>query len=130
MKKVITYGTFDLTHIGHINLLARAKEICDYLIVGLSTDEFNVAKNKSAIFSYSHRKQILEAIKYVDLVIPECNWEQKSKDIEELEVDILVMGDDWSGHFDYLNTLCDVIYLPRTENISTSLIRQNVKERS
>ena len=103
MKRVITYGTFDLFHYGHINLLKRAKEQGDYLIVGLSTDEFNWnSKNKKCYFSYEERKSILESVRYVDLVIPEENWEQKVKDIELYHVDTFVMGNDWEGEFDFI----------------------------
>ena len=103
MKRVITYGTFDLLHYGHINLLRRARQMGDYLIVGLSTDEFNWnEKQKKCYFSYEKRKQLLEAIRYVDLVIPEENWEQKRTDVKEYHVDTFVMGDDWKGKFDFL----------------------------
>jgi glycerol-3-phosphate cytidylyltransferase len=127
MKRIITYGTFDLTHLGHINLLRRAKSMADYLIVGLSSDEFNRQKGKSSIFSYDHRKEILEAIRYVDLVIPETNWEQKIADILNLRVDMFVIGDDWQGKFDYLREFCEVIYLPRTLDISTSEIKSFIR---
>jgi glycerol-3-phosphate cytidylyltransferase len=127
VKRVITYGTFDLIHRGHINLLKRCKEIGDYLIVGLSTDEFNLTKNKIACYTYEHRKYILESIKYVDQVIPETCWEQKIDDIINLNVDILVMGDDWAGTFDFLKPYCEVIYLPRTEGISSSEIKNSIE---
>ncbi len=127
MKKVITYGTFDLLHKGHIRLLERAKSLGEYLIVGLSTDEFNRLKNKEAYYDYEHRKYILEAIKYVDEVIPEMNWNQKADDIFKYNVDIFVMGDDWKGKFDDLNKLCEVIYLERTQNISTTQIKVELK---
>ncbi|SHH27412.1 Glycerol-3-phosphate cytidylyltransferase [Thermosyntropha lipolytica DSM 11003] len=126
MKKVITYGTFDLLHYGHINLLKRAKELGDYLIVGLSTDEFNRIKGKKCYFPYEKRKKLIEAIRYVDLVIPECNWEQKISDIKEFKIDILVMGDDWKGKFDFLKEYCEVIYLPRTPEISTTKIKEDL----
>ena len=126
MKKVITYGTFDLLHYGHINLLKRAKELGDYLIVAVSTDKFNRLKHKEAYFDYSTRKLILEAIRYVDEVIPEENWNQKIQDIKERDVDIFVMGDDWKGEFDYLTEYCRVIYLPRTEGISTTQIKDEL----
>ena len=129
MKRVITYGTFDLLHYGHINLLKRAKQYGDYLIVALSTDEFNWnAKQKKCYFSYEKRKQLLEAIRYVDLVIPEENWEQKVKDIKEYHADCFVMGDDWAGQFDELEQLTDaqVIYLPRTPEISTTQIKNEL----
>ena len=128
MKKIITYGTFDLLHYGHINLLQRAKEIGDYLIVALSTDEFNsVEKNKITYFSYEERKRLLEAIRYVDLVIPENSWEQKISDVKEFRIDTFVIGDDWKGKFDFLKEYCDVIYLERTPEISTSKIKQDLK---
>jgi len=126
MIKVITYGTFDLLHYGHINLLKRAKELGDYLIVGLSTNEFNEIKGKKCYFSYEERKKLVESIRYVDLVIPEKSWEQKINDIKEFKVDILVMGDDWKGKFDYLKEYCEVIYLPRTPEISTTKIKNDL----
>ena len=126
MKKVITYGTFDLIHHGHINILKRAKEIGDYLIVGLSSDEFNELKGKAAYHSYEERKLILEAIKFVDEVIPEHNWQQKVLDIKNNQVDLFVMGSDWEGKFDELNHHCDVVYLPRTEGISTTKIKTDL----
>ena len=127
MKKVITYGTFDLLHAGHINLLRRAKELGDYLIVVVSTDEFNWnEKRKKCYFSYEERKKLVEAVRYVDLVIPENNWEQKVSDVQEYHVDTFVMGDDWVGKFDFLKEYCDVVYLPRTEGISTTKIKQDL----
>lgn len=133
MKRVITYGTFDLFHYGHINLLKRAKEQGDYLIVGLSTDEFNWnSKNKKCYFSYEERKSILESVRYVDLVIPEENWEQKVKDIELYHVDTFVMGNDWEGEFDFIRevTNADVMYLERTPpEISTTQIKKELKNR-
>ena len=126
MKRVITYGTFDLLHYGHINLLRRAKAMGDYLIVALSTDEFNRIKNKKSYFDYEKRKQLLEAIRYVDLVIPEENWEQKQSDIKEYHVDTFVMGDDWKGKFDFLKDLCEVVYLERTPEVSTSQIKEEL----
>ena len=131
MKKIITYGTYDLLHYGHIRLLKRAKALGDYLIVGLSTDEFNALKGKQSYHSYEVRKEMLEAIKYVDLVIPEENWEQKINDIKKYEVDMLVMGNDWAGSdkFEYLKDSCEVIYLDRTEAISTTIIKEELKKR-
>ena len=124
MKRIITYGTFDLLHYGHINLLRRAKALGDYLVVGLSTDEFNWnSKHKKCYFSYEKRKQLLEAIRYVDLVIPEENWEQKKSDVELYKIDTFVIGDDWKGKFDYLNEYCKVVYLDRTQGVSSSEIR-------
>lgn len=131
MKKVITYGTFDLLHYGHINLLRRAKELGDYLIVALSTDEFNWnEKRKVCYFTYEQRKQLLEAIRYVDLVIPEENWEQKVSDVNEFKVDTFVMGNDWEGKFDFLKDHCEVVYLPRTPEISTTQIKQELKKKN
>ena len=126
MKKIITYGTFDLLHVGHINILRRAKEMGDYLVVGLSTDEFNKEKNKKAYHSYENRKLVLESIEFVDEVIPEENWEQKIKDIKEHDIDVFVMGDDWEGHFDFLKEHCQVVYLPRTIGISTTQIKKDL----
>jgi glycerol-3-phosphate cytidylyltransferase len=122
-KTVLTYGTYDLVHKGHILLLERAKQLGDYLIVGLSTDEFNRVKNKECVYPYQDRLMIVSAIKYVDEVIPEENWEQKVDDIKRLGVDILVMGDDWEGKFDWLREYCEVVYLPRTPGISTTQIK-------
>lgn len=127
MKKILTYGTFDLLHRGHINLLKRAKEMGDFLIVGLSTDEFNVVKNKRSFYSYEERKLVLEAIRYVDLVIPENIWEQKEQDVIKHEIDVFVMGDDWEGKFDHLKENCDVVYLTRTFGISTTQIKANLR---
>ncbi|MGE8206616.1 glycerol-3-phosphate cytidylyltransferase [Heyndrickxia sp. NPDC080065] len=126
MKKVITYGTFDLLHWGHINLLKRARELGDYLIVAISTDEFNDIKNKKAYHSYENRKLILESIRYVDEVIPENTWEQKIQDVVNNDVDIFVMGDDWKGKFDFLKDYCEVVYLPRTVGISTTKIKKDL----
>ncbi|MEN8123383.1 MAG: glycerol-3-phosphate cytidylyltransferase [Bacteroidota bacterium] len=123
MTRIITYGTFDLLHIGHIRLLKRARELGDFLIVGLSTDEFNAEKHKTSFMRYEVRKELLEAIRYVDLVIPEKNWEQKKDDILQHKVDIFVMGDDWKGKFDFLNEFCEVLYLPRTQDISSSALK-------
>ncbi|MDD6088393.1 MAG: glycerol-3-phosphate cytidylyltransferase [Desulfovibrionaceae bacterium] len=127
MKRVITYGTYDLLHYGHINLLRRAKALGDYLIVVLSTDEFNKAmKNKVCVQSYEERKMILEAIRYVDLVIPEENWEQKIHDVQMYQVDTFCIGSDWEGKFDFLKPYCEVVYLPRTEGISTTQRKSSV----
>ena len=130
MKRVITYGTFDLLHYGHINLLRRARAQGDYLIVALSTDEFNwKEKQKRWYFDYKKRKILLEANRYVDLVIPETCWEQKRTDIHEYHVDTFVMGDDWAGKFDFLEEEgAEVIYLPRTPEISSSQIKQDLKK--
>ena len=128
MKRVITYGTFDMLHYGHINLLKRAKELGDYLIVCLSTDEFNWdKKRKKCYFSYEQRKSLLEAIRYVDLVIPENSWEQKRTDVHEYHIDTFVMGNDWEGKFDFLKEEgCEVVYLPRTPEISTTKIKNDL----
>ena len=131
MKRVITYGTYDLLHYGHINLLRRARALGDYLIVALSTDEFNWnEKQKKCYFSFEERKQLLEAIRYVDLVIPEQNWEQKLTDVQQYHVDAFVMGDDWAGRFDFLKPYCEVVYLPRTPEISTTQIKKDLTGKS
>ena len=133
MKRVITYGTFDMLHYGHINLLRRAKEQGDYLIVALSTDEFNwQEKHKRTYFEFEKRKQLLEAIRYVDLVIPEESWEQKVSDMTLYQVDTFVMGDDWAGKFDFIEdqTEAEVIYLPRTPEISTTQIKRDLEEKN
>lgn len=128
MKRIITYGTFDLLHYGHINLLRRAKQQGDYLIVALSTDEFNWnSKKKKCYFSYEKRKALLEAVRYVDLVIPEQDWEQKSDDVILYQVDMFLIGDDWQGKFGYLEDFCEVKYLSRTPEISTSQIKIDIK---
>ncbi|QHI95978.1 glycerol-3-phosphate cytidylyltransferase [Aristophania vespae] len=124
MKRILTYGTFDTLHFGHIRLLKRARALGDYLMVGLSTDDFNQSKNKEAFLSYDERKAYLEALRYVDLVIPETSWEQKKSDIKLYKIDILVMGSDWQGKFDHLKNDCEVIYLTRTEDISSTAIRK------
>lgn len=127
MKKVITYGTFDLLHIGHISILQRAKEMGDYLIVAISSDNFNAVKHKEAYYSFEQRKTILEAIRYVDEVIPEEDWEQKIKDALVHDIDLFVMGNDWEGEFDFLKDFCEVVYLPRTDGISTTKIKSDLK---
>ncbi|MGG1071851.1 glycerol-3-phosphate cytidylyltransferase [Priestia megaterium] len=126
MKKIMTYGTYDLLHHGHINLLRRAKEMGNYLIVGLSTDEFNSQKQKKSYYSYEERKIMLESIKYVDKVIPENSWDQKMKDMSKFEIDTFVMGDDWEGKFDFLKEVCQVVYLPRTIGISSTKIKKEL----
>lgn len=127
MKRVLTYGSFDLLHYGHINLLRRAKALGDYLVVGLSTDEFNLEqKNKRSYFSYDERKLLLESVRYVDLVIPETSWEQKALDVEKYDIDVFVIGDDWKGKFDFLKDRCEVVYLPRTPEISTTRIKEEL----
>jgi glycerol-3-phosphate cytidylyltransferase len=126
MRRVITYGTFDLLHYGHIRLLQRAKEQGDYLVVALSSDEFNAGKGKKSYFTYEDRKRMLEAIRYVDLVIPEDNWEQKATDVDKYHIDTFVMGDDWEGEFDFLKDKVDVVYLSRTPEISTTRIKSEL----
>lgn len=128
MKRILTYGTFDLLHYGHIRLLKRAKELGDYLIVALSTDEFNELKGKKAYHDYETRKKMLEAIRYVDLVIPEENWEQKISDVQTYHADVVVMGSDWAGsdRFDYLKDYCELVYLDRTEGVSTTKIKKEL----
>ncbi len=129
MRRVLTYGTYDLLHYGHIRLLKRAKALGDYLIVALSTDKFNKIKGKKAYHNYETRKEMLESIRYVDLVIPEESWEQKINDVQEYKVDVVVMGSDWTGNpnFESLKKYCDVVYLDRTENISTTKIKEELK---
>lgn len=131
MKRIITYGTFDMLHYGHINLLKRAREMGDYLVVALSTDEFNWnSKQKKTYFSFEKRKQLLEAIRYVDLVIPEESWGQKITDVSTYDIDVLVMGDDWQGKFDFISdqTNTNVLYLKRTPEISTTQIKADLKK--
>ena len=131
MKRILTYGTFDLLHYGHIRILQRAKEMGDYLVVALSTDEFNATKGKKAYHSYETRKKMLEAIRYVDLVIPENNWEQKVQDIKDYKIDVCVMGSDWAGSdkFDYLKEYCDVVFLERTPGVSTTQIKEKLADK-
>lgn len=131
MRRILTYGTFDLLHNGHIRLLKRAKKEGDYLIVALSTDEFNKIKGKKSYYDYDKRKEMLEAVRYVDLVIPENTWEQKPNDVIKYEVDEVVMGSDWkdSDRFEYLKEYCDVIYLDRTEGISTTKVKDDLGKR-
>lgn len=131
MRRILTYGTFDLLHNGHIRLLKRAKKEGDYLIVALSTDEFNKVKGKKSYYNYDKRKEMLEAVRYVDLVIPENTWEQKPNDVIKYEVDEVVMGSDWkdSDRFEYLKEYCDVIYLDRTEGISTTKVKDDLGKR-
>lgn len=130
MKRVITYGTYDMLHYGHVNLLKRAKELGDYLVVVLSTDEFNWnSKQKKCYFTYEERKKVLEAIRYVDLVVPEEKWEQKITDVQKYDIDTFVMGDDWVGKFDFLKEYCEVVYLPRTPDISTTQIKNDLNSK-
>lgn len=129
MKRILTYGTFDLLHYGHIRILQRAKALGDYLVVALSTDEFNEIKGKKAYHTYETRKKMLEAIRYVDLVIPENDWNQKRNDVVEYKIDEVVMGSDWTGNekFEELKDICEVVYLPRTDGISTSKIKSDLR---
>ena len=128
MKRVITYGTYDLLHYGHIALLKRARALGDFLMVALSSDEFNAGKGKQAYFSYEERKVMLEAIRYVDLVVPELTWGQKTEDIAKYGIDVFVMVDDWNGEFDdQLKGLCEVVYLPRTPEVSTTRIKSDMR---
>lgn len=128
MKRVLTYGTYDLLHYGHIRLLKRARALGDYLIVAISTEEFNAVKGKKAYHNYETRKEMLEAIRYVDLVIPENNWDQKREDVLKYHADVVVMGSDWVGHekFENLKDICEVVYLDRTEGISTTKIKEEL----
>jgi glycerol-3-phosphate cytidylyltransferase len=130
MRKVITYGTFDLLHHGHILLLQRAKALGDHLTVALSSDRFNSIKGKSSFFSFQQRKLILESIKFVDEIIIENSWEQKITDVQQLNIDVFVIGDDWEGKFDFLTPYCEVVYLPRTEHISSTHIRDHYRMQS
>ena len=131
MKTVITYGTYDLFHVGHLNLLKRAKELGDYLIVAVSSDEFNWnEKQKKCQIKDVDRMAIVEAIKYVDKVIPETNWEQKKTDVKKYNVDVFVMGDDWKGKFDFLEEQgVEVVYLPRTEGISSTQLKEEMAKK-
>jgi len=130
MKRILTYGTFDLLHHGHIRILRRAKALGDYLVVAVSTDEFNAGKGKEAFHDYALRKEILESIRYVDLVIPEDSWDQKIEDVKRHDIDVVVMGDDWadSDRFDYLKDHCELVFLPRTEGISTTDIKADLSK--
>lgn len=130
MKRVLTYGTFDLLHRGHINLLKRARALGDHLTVAVSTDEFDALKNKSSFHSFEDRVFILQAVRYVDEVIPESSWDQKVDDVRRLAIDVFVMGDDWAGKFDFLEPYCKVVYLPRTPGMSTSHIKSSLKGES
>ena len=121
---ILTYATFDLLHQGHINLFSRAKKLGDVLVVGLSTDEFNREKGKRSYFTFSERYKLLQLVPSIDLIIPESSWEQKIDDINKYNIDIFVIGSDWTGKFDYLKDYCEVVYLPRTDNISSSQIKE------
>ena len=128
MTTVLTYGTFDVLHAGHIRLLARARSLGDRLIVGLSNDEFNTVKHKSALLDYANRRVVLESVRYVDLVLEEKSWDQKITDVQAFEVDTFVIGDDWAGKFDFLLPYCEVVYLPRTDGISSTEIRAELAQ--
>ena len=124
MRRVITYGTFDLLHVGHLNILNRARALGDHLTVAISTDEFNLnSKNKTCIMPYSDRAELVRHLKCVDQVIPEQSWDQKVKDVQAHNIDVFVMGNDWEGKFDFLKDYCEVVYLPRTEGVSTTEIK-------
>jgi len=129
MKTVVTYGTFDLFHVGHVRLLKRLRALADRLVVGCSTDEFNEKKGKHTVMPYAQREELLLSCRYVDDVFPEENWEQKRGDVEKYGVDIFAMGDDWSGHFDSLQDICEVVYLPRTRGISSTDVKKLVVSR-
>ena len=130
MKRILTFGTFDLLHYGHIRILNLAKVLGVYLVVAISTDDFNAIKGKKAYYDYETRKKMLEAIRYVDLVIPEETWEQKVKDVQDYKIDVVVMGDDWAGSdkFDYLKEYCEVKFLERTPGISTTQIKSDLNQ--
>lgn len=126
-RVILTYGTFDMFHIGHLNLLKKLKGLGDYLIVGVSTDEFNEGKGKKTIIPFSDRAEIVKNVKHVDMVIPECTWNQKVEDIIKYSVNVFGIGDDWKGKFDHLSELCEVVYLPRTKNISSTQLKNTIK---
>jgi len=126
IKRVITYGTFDMFHIGHLKLLQRLKKLGDELIVAVSTDEFNRGKGKKVMIPYEQRAEIVANIKCVDMVIPESSWEQKIEDIKKYNIDIFAIGDDWKGKFDFLKEYCEVVYLPRTKDISTTKLKKSL----
>lgn len=128
LRRVLTYGTFDLLHYGHTRLLRRAASLGDYLVVALSTDEFNAGKSKTSFYPYEVRREMLEAIRYVDLVIPEYSWEQKIDDVKRYNIDVVVMGGDWAGsdRFEYLRDYCELVFLDRTPGISTTQVKQHL----
>lgn len=127
MKTVLTYGTFDLFHIGHLNLLKRARELGDKLIVAVSTDEFNATKGKTTLMPFEHRVELVRSVRFVDEVIAESNWEQKISDVQNHQVDVFVMGSDWQGKFDFLTPYCEVVYLPRTDNVSSTELKKAIQ---
>jgi glycerol-3-phosphate cytidylyltransferase len=125
-RTILTYGTFDLFHPGHVALLRRAKELGTRLVVGLSTDEFNAVKGKKSVMSYEDRKTVLESCRYVDLVIPESRWDQKPHDAIRHEADVFVMGGDWVGKFDFMSEYCRVVYFDRTPDVSSTGIKNKL----
>lgn len=127
MKIVLTYGTFDLFHIGHLNLLKRARELGDKLIVAVSTDEFNATKGKTTLMPFEHRVELVRSVRYVDEVIAEHQWDQKIADVQQHKVDVFVMGSDWQGKFDFLKPYCEVVYLPRTDNVSSTDLKKAIQ---
>lgn len=127
MKTVLTYGTFDLFHIGHLNLLKRARELGDKLIVAVSTDEFNATKGKTTLMPFEHRVELVRSVRFVDEVIAESNWDQKISDVQQHRVDLFVMGSDWQGKFDFLKPHCEVVYLPRTDNVSSTELKKAIQ---
>jgi glycerol-3-phosphate cytidylyltransferase len=127
MKTVLTYGTFDLFHIGHLNLLKRARELGDKLIVAVSTDEFNATKGKTTLMPFEHRVELVRSVRFVDDVIAESSWEQKISDVQQHKVDVFVMGSDWQGKFDFLKPYCEVVYLPRTDNVSSTELKKAIQ---
>lgn len=130
MKRVLTYGTFDLLHVGHLNLLERLRALGDHLTVAVSTDDFNRVKGKKCVVPFGERMRLVAALRCVDAVIPEEHWDQKPGDIQRLDIDLFGMGDDWTGRFDALSRYCDVVYLPRTDGISTTLLREVIIRRA
>jgi glycerol-3-phosphate cytidylyltransferase len=127
MKTILTYGTFDLFHIGHLNILKRARELGDKLIVAVSTDEFNATKGKTTLMPFEHRVELVRSVRFVDEVIAESNWEQKISDVQQHKVDVFVMGSDWQGKFDFLKPYCEVVYLPRTDNVSSTDLKKAIQ---
>jgi len=127
MKTVLTYGTFDLFHIGHLNLFKRARELGDKLIVAVSTDEFNATKGKTTLMPFEHRVELVRSVRFVDEVIAESHWEQKITDVQKHQVDVFVMGSDWEGKFDFLKSYCEVVYLPRTDNVSSTDLKKAIQ---
>lgn len=127
MKTVLTYGTFDLFHIGHLNLIKRARDLGDKLIVAVSTDEFNATKGKTTLMPFEHRVELVRSVRFVDEVIAESNWEQKISDVQNHQVDVFVMGSDWQGKFDFLTPYCEVVYLPRTDNVSSTELKKAIQ---